>query len=162
MPDDIYVLDSSPLILLGKADLLAVISPIAGTWMVPQQVIAEIEVKKSASPFLKDLAISAKVSEIDVQQIPEIISAWDLGKGESETLAAALQSSDCRVVLDDCQARKCAKLLEIPVIGTLGLILAAKRLGYVSSARKEIEKILRCGLYIHPNILEKVYKQINE
>ncbi len=162
MPEKTFVLDSSPIILLGKANLLSIISPLAETWIVPKQVITEIEVKRPATPYLKDLGESAKVSKSEVGQIPSVITSWDLGEGENEVLAIALQINNCRAVLDDWQARNCANLLDIPVIGTVGLILRAKRHGYITSAREEIEKLLRCGLYIHPKILEQVYKQVNE
>ena len=41
---------------------------------------------------------------------------WDLGDGESEVLTIALQKRNATVVFDDLLARKCAKLLEMPLI----------------------------------------------
>ena len=39
------VLNASPIILLGKAGLLKIISPISKTWIIPEGVIKEIERK---------------------------------------------------------------------------------------------------------------------
>ena len=49
--------------------------------------------------------------------------SWDLGEGESEVLTIALQKGNATVVLDDLLARKCAKLLKVPLIGSIGLLV---------------------------------------
>ena len=38
-------------------------------------------------------------------------------------------------MIDDREARRCARTLNIPVIGTLGLVLLAKQLGRAAPAR---------------------------
>jgi len=37
------VINASPIILLGKADLLKTISPLAKTWIIPDGVIHEVQ-----------------------------------------------------------------------------------------------------------------------
>ena len=68
-----------------------------------------------------------------VLNIHPSIAAWDLGRGESEVLTLALGKPRTGVVLDDLQARKCAELFEISLIGTLGLVVLAKRKGLISA-----------------------------
>jgi hypothetical protein len=38
----VFVLNASPIILLGKAGLLKTISPLADLWIVPEKVISTI------------------------------------------------------------------------------------------------------------------------
>ena len=39
------VINVSPIILLGKADLLKTVSPLAKAWIIPEGVIREVEAK---------------------------------------------------------------------------------------------------------------------
>ncbi|MDZ7833028.1 MAG: hypothetical protein U5L07_14870 [Desulfobacterales bacterium] len=52
----IFVLNASPIILLGKAGLLKTVSPLADLWVVPEKVVSEVEVKKPVSAYLSDLS----------------------------------------------------------------------------------------------------------
>ena len=47
-----WVLDASPIILLGKADLLKTLSPLAKLWIIPDGVIREVEAKRPIEPYL--------------------------------------------------------------------------------------------------------------
>lgn len=56
----------------------------------------------------------------------------DLGPGESQVLALALETPGTMVILADSLARRTAAALHIPCTGTLGVLLAAKRCGLVN------------------------------
>lgn len=62
-----------------------------------------------------------------VGEIPPSIAAWNLGAGESAVLTWANKHPGTLAMLDDKMGRRCAESLEIPVLGTAGLVLAAKR-----------------------------------
>ncbi|MCF8105969.1 MAG: DUF3368 domain-containing protein [Desulfohalobiaceae bacterium] len=66
------------------------------------------------------------------------------------------------VVLDDLQPRKCAKLLNIALIGSVGLLVMAKRVGLINAAKSEINKLTKVGLRIDLDLLTKVYQRIGE
>jgi predicted nucleic acid-binding protein len=157
-----WVLNASPLILLGKADLLKPLAPLAGTWLVPSAVLKEIAVRSPVEPFFRDLSASSQMLEINVAQIHSFVAAWDLGQGESEVITLALNRGETGVVLDDSQARKCAKVLEVPLIGTLGLILKARRENLIPSAKFAIEHLLSVGLYADPETIAALLKSIGE
>lgn len=65
--------------------------------------------------------------------------ASDLGPGESEVLALALERPGATVILDDGTGRRCARLLGIPLMGTLGVLVAAKRRGWVRTLAPVLE-----------------------
>ena len=60
------------------------------------------------------------------------------------------------------QARKCADLFEIPLIGTLGLVVLAKQKGLIALARPVIERLSAVGLYISPTILNSILIGVGE
>jgi len=161
--NSVFVLNASPLILLGKADLLRTVSPLAKLWIVPDGVIAEVESKRPIDSYFSELEHNSRVSRESVDHIHSIVAGWDLGQGESEVLSLALKKdAHARAVLDDLQARKCANLLNVPLIGTLGLIVMSKRMGLVRSVNPEIKKLIEVGLRIDHNLLKEVYKKIDE
>lgn len=156
------VLNASPLIVLGKADLLQTISPLAKTWLIPEGVIQEVEFKRSIDSFLTDLDSQAEASRKKIKAIHPSVAAWDLGQGESEVLTLALNTPPAPAVLDDLQARKCATVLNIPLSGSLGLLLAAKRQGLIPLARPVIERVKSVGLYVAPNVVERILHAVGE
>jgi len=156
------VINASPIILLGKADLLKTISPLAKTWIIPDGVIHEVQEKRPIDPYLSGLESNSKVVRKTVLNIHSSIAAWDLGQGESEVLTLALEKPRTGVVLDDLQARKCAELFEIPLIGTLGLVVLAKRKGLITLAKPFIERLVAIGLYINSAILTRILVGVGE
>jgi predicted nucleic acid-binding protein len=106
----VFVPDASPLILLQKAGLLAEISPLAQSWVLPEGVIAEIECQRPIEPFLGDLGKNAEVLRRGVEYVSPLVAGWDLGRGESDVLTLAMSFPRAWAVLDDLQARKCAEI----------------------------------------------------
>jgi len=157
-----WVLDASPIILLGKADLLKTVSPLAKLWIIPEGVIREVEAKRPIDSYLSEISYGSEVAKENVTKINPSIAAWDLGRGESEVLTLALERSGTGVVLDDLQARKCAALFDISFIGSLGLILLAKRKGLLNLAKPEIERLKAVGLYIDSIMLARILTRIGE
>ena len=140
------VINASPIILLGKADLLKTISPLAKAWIIPEGVIREVEAKRPIEHYLSDISSNSKVIREKVFKTHPSIAAWDLGAGESEVLTLALKKPGAGVVLDDMQARKCATLFDIPLIGSLGLIVLAKRKGLLNQAKPGMDRLIAMGL----------------
>jgi hypothetical protein len=66
--------------------------------------------------------------------VPEQILGWGLGPGESSVLALAYANRGMEAIIDDLAGRRCASLLGIPVRGTLGIVLAAKKRGFIPQA----------------------------
>jgi len=75
----------------------------------------------------------------------------DLGPGETEVLALALESADAIVIIDDALARQVAETLGIRLIGTLGVLLDAKRAGLVPAVAPLLDQLqaLRFRLASH-------------
>lgn len=159
---DNFILNASPIILLGKADLLKTISPLAKSWIIPKGVVREVEKKRSIEPYLTGLSYKSKVIQESSSTTHPMIAAWDLGQGESEVLTLALEKDGVCVVLDDLQARKCAALFDIPLIGSIGLIILAKRKGLIDLAKPKIERLKAAGLHIDNMMLDRIYMRIGE
>jgi predicted nucleic acid-binding protein len=69
----------------------------------------------------------------------------DLGPGETETLALALESGNAVVVIDDALARRVAAMLGLPYRGTLGLLLDAKTARVVKAVGPLLDRLKSLG-----------------
>lgn len=156
-----WVLNASPLIILGKADLLKTICHLYPKWLIPDGVYKEISRKSLADKFLAQMSSIANVERVNVGEIDSFVNGWNLGRGESEVLTLAIEKN-AGVVLDDLQARKCAYALEIPLIGSLGLLVKAKNIGIITAAKPAFDRIIEAGLYIDPKILKDLMKKMKE
>ena len=157
-----WVLNASPLILLGKAELLKVIAPLADKWIVPNGVAREVSLKSPLDEFLGILTGGSHVLRIDVPEINSLVSGWDLGQGESEVITVALSQPGTGAVLDDSQARKCAMVMDIHLIGSIGLIARAKRENLISAAKPALQRLLSVGLYMDSKTLNQLLKALGE
>lgn len=66
----------------------------------------------------------------------------------AEALALAIDVGDVELVLDDERARIIAAQLAIPVVGTLGVLVRAKRLSLVHEILPSIEGLHDAGFRI--------------
>jgi len=155
-----WVFDASPLIVLGKAELLTTISPLASYWVIPEIVVQEVSQKSPIEPFLRQLSENAKIKRQSMENL--LVANWNLGEGESEAITLAMENSGYGVILDDLQARKCAKVLNLPLIGSLGLIVKAKKEGLLEVAKPAFQKLMASGLYVAPQLIETVLISIGE
>lgn len=66
------------------------------------------------------------------------------------------------MLVDDAKARKYAALLNVDVIGTLGLLKLAKNHGVLASVREAIKDILAQGYYIDNRLVVKLLEDAGE
>ena len=88
--------------------------------------------------------------------------AWDLGEGEASVLAWGYDHPGTLIIVDDLAARRCAATLGIPVRGTLGLVLTAKKRGMIPEARPVLEKLRQSGMYLSDRILSQALALVEE
>lgn len=150
-----WVVNASPLIVLAKAGLVDFLPRLCETLVIPSGVAGEIGRGSSADPAKSWLQVhAAKYVQICGPVSPEIMG-WDLGRGESEVLQWALSHRGVEAVLDDRAARQCARTLDIPVRGTLGVLLKARQRGLIDTIKPALDRLVAAGFYIHPSVLAK-------
>ena len=65
-------------------------------------------------------------------------------------------------VLDDKAARRAAAMLGVPVIGTLGILVAATQSGLVPDFSTAADAVMRCGLYADPVTVAKLKTELRK
>lgn len=71
-------------------------------------------------------------------------------------------STHAVAVLDDLAARRCAQAMGLRIIGTLGLVLMAKRAGIIPSASRALDAIVAAGLFVSHHHLQTIRNQAGE
>ena len=150
------VLNASPLIVLARADYLDLVPKLISWPVIPRAVAAEIRAGETDDPAAEFLRQPSWLSVVDLNPALSPLAIWRLGQGESEVLEYARRNPGTIAILDDRAARRSATALKIPIVGTLGLLLAAKRSGLIESIEKAIERVKSCGLFIDPGTAAKV------
>jgi predicted nucleic acid-binding protein len=152
------VVNSSPLILLAGAGRPHVLRA-AGDLIVPQQVLDEIGVRGDADAAVRLVRdVGYPVVAVDV---PAKVAAFGLGAGESAAIAVAI-ADGLEVVLDDRLARRAASQLGLRVIGTLGLLVRAKRLGLIQAVAPALEAVRGAGLRVDDQVVREVLDAAGE
>lgn len=156
------VVNASPVIFLANAGLLDLLKVAGSELVVTTPVVAEIKRRGVTDPTVQALERSPWLTVIESPLIPAVIQSWDLGAGESATLAWAHSHPGTEAIIDDLSARRCATALGIPVRGTLGLVLTAKRRGQIPAARPVLEKLRQAGMYLSDRVLNQALALVGE
>jgi predicted nucleic acid-binding protein len=156
----ILILNASPTIILAKIGKLSLLEHLASAFYLPEAVAEEILQGSPTDPAYS--AISAGWGQRLTTTIPTNILEWGLGAGESSVLSIALNHNGWIAVLDDAKARQCAKAMNLPVMGTLGLILLAKKEGILSQAKPVFREIQTAGLFLEDRLIRSILSQVGE
>lgn len=97
---DVLVVNASPLIFLGNAGRLDLLRVLGATRVVvPQPVFDEVIYGGYTDKAARALSDTPWLEQRPSPSVPDSITAWEIGKGESSVIATALQESDTRVVI---------------------------------------------------------------
>jgi predicted nucleic acid-binding protein len=160
MTDQVWVVNASPLILMGKLDQLDLIQRLSARLIVPSAVIQEIGAGVCDTATRKTIDWATRFVVPD-QEVPASILSWDVGAGESQVLTHCLSSGGL-AILDDGAARAAAKALQIQLTGSLGIILRAKKSGIISAARPLIDQLVASGSYLSTSLISAALLKVNE
>jgi len=155
----VIVSNAGPLIVLLKTGKISILKDLFQKVLVTMAVWEEITAKDyEKSIFVKmEWIETRKIRNTELAVLLEKL----IGRGEAEAIVLA-KELEAVLLMDDAKARKHAKLLNVEVIGTLGLLKLAKNNGLISSAKKVIDDMLSKGYYIEDNLIKKILREANE
>ena len=130
------VSNSSPLIAFAAIEQLPLLPAVFQSILIPPSVALEV------APSIPTLPPWLRVQKLR-QPMPALVLRPSLGAGEREALALAIETRADRILLDDLPARRIARTLNLSVIGTVGVLLVAKRHAIISSVRPHLDALLR-------------------
>lgn len=84
------------------------------------------------------------------------------GPGEREAISLAHELGGYEVILDDLAARRLAGALGLPVTGTLGVLILAKRRGLVPAIRPLMDALVAVKFRLGPNLYRQLLARAGE
>ena len=157
------VVNTTPLIALSHVDQLDILKKLYGEIIIPEAVYRELSVK--AESICKK-AVDRSLDWIRVEninnQMAKAMYKTQLHDGEVEVMILSKEIAADVVIIDDANAKKHAKYLGLPVTGTLGVLIKAKREGYINELKPIFSQMVENGIYISQSLMESCLKQVGE
>ena len=126
----IGVINASPLIYLGKLGAFSLLTQLFHEIWTSQEVKQEVLSSESTpeKPVLQEAFSSwLKIYQIKDQSFLTRILDLQIHRGEASVIAIAKELQDLKrdsiVIIDDLTAREIARTLNLPIIGTIGVLL---------------------------------------
>ena len=149
----IIISDSSPLISLAIIGKLNILARLYEEIYVPTAVYEEVV--KSNKPFAKELKsfLRGKTKSVKNKMAVDILLS-DIGAGEAEAIILALEQHPDVILIDDLKARRFAKIKGLTVMGTMGLLLMAKKEGLIEEIKPLLSDLLSNNIRISSKIID--------
>jgi len=145
------VTNASPLIFLTKIDSLGLLQQCFSEILAPPGVVAETGLD------LPDFVEQSQLSDVGEAFVRGALGT--LHRGELETLVLARERDIDLVAIDDSAARRKAVQMSLRPIGTVGILVLARRLGHLdeTTALDTLNLLVdRHGLYLSSRIILQV------
>ena len=157
------VCDTSPLILLAKIDRLELLFRLYRQTAIPISVLDEVRV----GPTEETTAIESLVENkaLKIQRVsPEVLESVpaNLGAGEREAIALAIETDANMVVLDDREGRRVARERDLSVTGTIGILIEARAREMIASVRGEMDRLIEAGMWIDEAFYHRILQEFDE
>jgi predicted nucleic acid-binding protein len=153
----IIVSDSTPLICFAILDMLDILNVIYEEMIVPSAVYDEISFpnkpySEKIKKFLKGKVVVVK-NKVAVSLLEK-----DIDPGEAESIVLAIEKHIEDVLIDDFKGRRAAKTYDLKPIGTIGVLLQAKKLNHIKRLKPLLDKLIRnkirIGIPLYKRALE--------
>lgn len=156
------IVNSTPLIVLCGIGRLGILKDLYGKICIPPAVFREVTIKDdSACVQIRSAGTWICVEEIQDHSEKKMYKA-KLHEGEVEVMILAQEQEADLVILDDNAAKKTARYLGLPVTGTLGVLVKAKRMGIIEEVRPLLAEMRKNGFYLSSTVERMVLEQAGE
>ena len=163
----IVVADTGPLIALARGGHLQLLQALYEEILIPPAVHTEL-CPGSGRPGSKRLADAIEQGWLQVKRpsasatsaIDELILILDPGEAEAIVLA---EEMGCRFLLiDERKGRAVAKRRGVPVAGIAGVLLTAKKHGFIDEVLPLVKDLEQIGYRLSPALVREIARRAGE
>jgi len=162
MPDDskTIVTNTTPLIALTAATgSLDVLRELYAHVVVPYEVAAEI---RAGGNSAFGLDVFEKASWLDIRQSPVVLPPYlqsSLDRGEAGVIQTALQEGIELVCIDEVAGRRVARLSQLRLTGSIGILLKARSMGFNISIPEALSRMRAHGVWLSDRVVRFALEQ---
>jgi len=154
------VSNTSPLLNLAVVSRLHLVAQQFGSVLIPPAVLDELRVdeERPGSGLIRGALADGwlEVAPVEDRALVEAL-ARDLDRGEAEAIALAIQVKAARVLLDERDARRVARVHGLQLAGTLGILVRAHRDAQIPSLSQAIDDLReQAGFRLAPALVARV------
>ena len=155
--EPVVVTDNTPVSNLLRIGQLPPLARLFGGVMVPQQVADELDRGQHVLGAWRDAAGAESLTVVEALDGPFLRQLLvPLDAGEAAAIALAVERKASLLLMDEREGRKVARLHGLRLTGTLGILLEAKRAGYLDEVRSWVEALDRAGFHVSSALKEHV------
>ncbi len=159
----IVIVDSSPLILLARIGRLPLLRSLYGELLMPTAVHQETVLQDPKRPGAQAIA---KADWIRIREVTDAMAVTMLrqqvGSGESEAIVLALESAADLLIIDDAKGRRIAEAYGIPAVGSIGVLIQAKKRGIIEAVKPDLDAIQQAGLRMNSHLYTQALRLAEE
>ena len=159
----IIVADTGPLIALARLNQLELLTALFSKIHIPRVVLSEASVNTEyaeAEPILSFAMQHASVEQtIDNDLNKRLLATLDVGEAQAIVLARELR---CGVLMDEKRGRQVALKRGIAVVGVLGVLLQAKREGYLGELKPILLQLQHSDYRLSEELVQRVLELAGE
>jgi predicted nucleic acid-binding protein len=160
----ILVSDASPIISLSAIARLGLIEQMYGPVFIPEAVYQEILNGSPGQPGIEELRSATWLMARPVRN--ELLSRaleGELDPGEAAAIALAVEMGEDLLLIDERRGRQAAMRLGLNVLGTLGLLLEAKKRGLIPAIAPVLGDLLqKAGFRVSQQLYLSVLAEAGE
>lgn len=155
--------DSGPLIALAKCHQLTLLPKVFGEIHLPEAVLREVTGNSALPGALAVAEFVRQSGRVHTDRNDDFYRDFrivlDEGESQALSLARALQ---CGILLDDRRGRMVATEQGIPLFGLLGVLLEAKRLGFIEAVSPIVDDLLAHDYRLSAKLVAAVLSEAGE
>lgn len=158
------VSDASPLVSLARIETLSVLPALYPSVVLPEAVWEEVVVAGQGQPGANTIREASWVERRTVAN-RELVRALrqDLDPGEAEAIALAVEMESVLLLMDEKHGRETADHFDLSCVGTIGLLIEAKRNGHIRAVRPYLDALQeRAGFRISDRLYRRVVRDEGE
>lgn len=153
------VADAGPLIGLARVGLLDLLRHLYGKVLIPAQVLEELQIAEDR-PGSRALRAAVQEGWLESAALAtgdelEPLSLA-LGPGEAGAILLSGQRPYRFLLLDERRGRTVAKRRGLRVVGTGGVLLAAKQQGLLSRVSQALDQLAKSGYRLAPELQKQI------
>ena len=151
----------SNLLLIGHIDLL---QKLYGSISIPTAVRDELRNLVSHRTQVDQFLNQPWVAVHSIgQKEYALLLRQQLDIGEAEAIALVVEMNADLLIVDELKGRAVAKSLGLAVIGTLGILVAAKREGLIGQVEPVLNQLkMNAGFWVSASLQRHVLESVNE
>jgi len=160
----LVVSNSSPIMNLAAIGQLDLLEKLYSKISIAQAVYTEIALQGVGMPGSNEVqSFSWIETKIVKDRAKVLLLQTDLDIGESETIVLAMELRTDLLLMDERLGRAKAASLGLKYIGVLGILIEAKKLGYISNIKQPMDDlIVKAGFWIDHKLYLRVLQSAGE